>query len=151
MGLYRVLSDNGWELIKKDIGKTAGVYILRCKKPNSHEFESVPRLLKEDTTGTLYIGSSKDIMWRLGGLRKAINAATTMNGYKDINSHVVGKKYKMESINKKFPPDNLWIEVIPLHSSEEALRKEAEELEKYENNYGEAPPFNEGRPKARSI
>jgi hypothetical protein len=149
MGLYQISNDQTCNLIKNDIGNTPGIYKLRCRRQNSEEWEHIPRLLKSDENGILYIGSSKQIMWRMGGLIKALSAAIGRNGYKDKSSHVVGHKYCLDKISQRFKHENLWIEIIPVRSEEKVM--EAEELEKYENEFGEAPPFNEGRPQKKCL
>ena len=128
-------------------GRVPGVYILKCVDKDN-KYISIPRLLNNDDNGTLYIGSSGDVVKRVGSLAKSIFAAVGVENYKDFSSHPLGHKYKNKNIIKKFPYCGLCVEVMPLKTAHE---KEATLLKEYEDAFGEAPPFNEGRPKAKHL
>lgn len=113
------------------------------------------------------------------GLRIALSAAVRQQGFTNVRAHPCGHKYSNSRIQDIFAYDRLCvtlhvyatqasvpgtssceesdaneggindIEEIPITNGDVHVLEEIKELGKYERIFGEAPPFNEGRPKAK--
>ncbi len=142
-----------WEECKKVIGdeNKSGIYKLRCLIEDKEGYISIGRLLCKDDEGILYIGSGKLLLARTTHLMMALNSAVGGLGYDNIGVHSCGFKYKSNEIQKSFPYNNLCITLHPIDSNKDPYIFEREELEKYEKRYGEAPPFNEARSRAKKL
>jgi len=64
-----------------------------------------------------------------------------------MHGHPCGLKYN-ERVQKLYPLERLRIVLHSCATNEEAWKLEGMLLLRYEEVFGEAPPFNEGRPKA---
>jgi hypothetical protein len=148
MTLYAIKDRDLYTQITADISNSPGCYVLCCCKGDG--FFSINRILGVDDAGTLYIGSGTSLCQRIGSLRKALCAAVSRDGYTDRGVHGCELKYT-DALQQRFPFDSLKVLLYPATSNEEAWRQEAELLAEYERRFGEAPPFNEGRPRARSL
>ena len=92
---------------------------------------AVPRILKEDENGVLYIGEASDFKSRIG---KLINA---MNGT-ESESHKPGDTYNRLLLKVHHIKD-VSIEVI---LTVDHINVEKEMLKGYLNKFGELPPLN---------
>jgi hypothetical protein len=108
---------------ENDTNIREGVYVLKTKEP-------VPRCLKEDTNGILYIGKGI-ILNRLGKLINAVNGTE--------KAHGGGIRFKQNGILNKYRIETLTVEVTLLENSREYERYL---LEKYQAEFGELPPLN---------
>ena len=103
-----------------------GVYCLLAGKP-------VPRCLKEDMEGILYIGKGIVLspQHRLGKLINAINATEAM--------HEAGLRYNNKLLTEKYPIAGMKLRVV---LCEESRKVESELLANYVHEFGELPPLN---------
>lgn len=126
-----------------------GAYKLQCLSEDGKNFIPVERVAKADQSGVLYIGSSDYIPNRINGLRNSILEATADEPlYSRLLQHTCGKKYANKIIQARFSIENLCIRIIPSNKEENADSHyilENAELRKYESEFGEPPPMNEGR------
>jgi len=132
---FKISSENMWYEIKDQFGEGGGVYILKCyKSPDNPIPISVNRLLSNDEEGVLYIGMETNFLSRVPDLKKSISQQ-----YKS-NTHECGTRYKSNpAILKMFPFENLYLELL---DSENPGDTESKLLQKYEEEFGELPPFN---------
>ena len=145
-----VSDESFWEKTNELIGESPGIYKLHCYKGNSKEYIPINRLLGTDSEGLLYIGCGKSLSLRVNFLMMALSAAAGKKGYTDISKHSCGYKYRNEKIQQVVPYENLYITVYP-NIEKDPYVYEREELEYYENKFGEAPPFNEARSRAKRL
>jgi len=105
---------------------SGGIYILHAGKP-------VPRLLKEDADGILYIGKGEilDYHNRIGKFVNSLNATEVV--------HDGGIRFNTEAIKKVYPLEDARIEVV---LTKDPVGLEKERLRKYLDEFGELPPFN---------
>lgn len=144
---YMIGNTDLWKIINEDIGEVAGVYKLHCLRDEDNlHYIPIPRLLGTDLDGILYIGSSGCLRDRVTSLRKALSGAAKKHGFSDPGAHACGHKYINFKIQNTFPYERLCVTLYP---NRDSAKTEVEILNKYEKEYGEAPPFNEGRPKAK--
>ena len=113
------------EISKQKITKE-GVYILKSTI-------SVPRCLKEDKSGILYIGKGI-IISSSSRLGKLINALNQTEG-----AHGGGVRFNDNKILEKYTIDTLSVEVI---LQEKSRNLEIEKLNNYQLEFGELPPLN---------
>lgn len=124
-GFYEAFTP--WFKEKRKLDKTGnGVYILRS-------FNPVPRCLKTDEKGILYIGKGK-LLTNSSRLGKFINALN-----KTEAAHDGGIRFNQNKILEKFPLTTLTVEIILIESPREL---EVELLKNYQSEYGELPPLN---------
>lgn len=132
-GTYRISCERFWHQINKDFGVGGGVYELYCMMPNT-EVEPVPRMLKVDLQGTLYIGMAASFLDRVVELKKSISPKYKSSG------HECGVKYKeLRAIQEKYPFEHLYVE---LHGTKVPRELEQDKLQKYYKEFGELPPLN---------
>jgi hypothetical protein len=150
MMLYSLQDVDISDQIKRDIGVGPGCYELRCADTQSPDrYIRIGRLLETDDQGRLYFGSSAaSVAGRVCQLRAALCAAANRFHFKNKLGHPCGLKYN-ERAQKLYPPERLRIVPHSCSTNEEAWILEGILLHCYEEIFGEAPPFNEGRPKAR--
>lgn len=146
MEIYRISDQYLWQVLSKEIGDQSGIYRLHCLDSADAGFVPVSRILREDPDGVLYIGSSRILRSRIASLRKALSASAGQQGFTDFSAHVCGHKYKSSELQRSFPYERL---CVTLHLDSAYDVAEILALYQYEELYGEAPPFNEGRPKAK--
>lgn len=132
-----VLHSSFYEQITKiSPAKNTGIYILR-KYNSKGVITPIPRLIKLDTEGILYIGKSDDLTRRLGVLVNLING-TTKTG-----KHSMGRRFQEVSILKQhIKPENLKLHITIIDKPREL---ESKLLDKYLNEFGELPPLNNSR------
>ena len=149
MTLYSLQDTDIWDQIKRDIGVGPGCYELRCADTQSPDkFIRIGRLLETDDQGILYIGSSAaSVGGRVCQLRAALCAAANRFHFKNKLDHSCGLKYN-ERVQKLYPLERLRIVLHSCATNEEVWKLEGILLHRYEEVFGEAPLFNEGRPKA---
>jgi hypothetical protein len=150
MTLYSLEDADIWDQIKRDIGVGPGCYELRCSDTQSPDgFIRIGRLLQTNEQGILYFGSSAiSVGGRVWQLRAALCAAASRFHYTSRLGHPCGLKYN-ERAQRLYPLEKLRIVLHPCSTNEEAWILEGILLQRYEDVFGEAPPFNEGRPRAR--
>jgi hypothetical protein len=127
MKVIRISKEDFW----KDVPSRPGIYFIHSTSKNGNQ---IPRLLKPDVTGLLYVGHSNNLRERLRMLWRTIQKK-----YKS-DAHPFGKKYKHNFLVKsKFPIFSLTItfEVCGNSKSKESIF-----IKKYIREYGEVPPFN---------
>ena len=128
-----------------------GIYHLFCLSDDMKSVVPVERLLKQDPEGILYIGTSDYLPNRVDNLRISITEAispTPLQSKSRLCKHTCGKKYLNEEVQKKFPTEKLCIRIIgsdkQTHIDSHYIL-ENEVIAKYESQFGEPPPLNEGR------
>ncbi len=132
MKRYKINNKNLWDEIYTDFNETGGVYKVIWLKGTTPV--TIPRLLKKDEQGVLYIGKAQSFLNRVIDLKKSI-----LSNYKSDN-HDFGKRYNKYAILKEnILIDELFVELI---FSDIPKITEAEELDKYYQKFGELPPFN---------
>lgn len=99
----------------------------------------LPRLLKPDTEGALYIGSAPQ------GLNRRIASIQGNGGHKDFTPKFLEVHNRIRRIHPKFQVGIRW---ITSQSSRLAEVEEADALNRYADYFGELPPFNRALPKA---
>lgn len=144
-----MLSDENLKAKLKENFPWTGVYKLQCISEDGKNFIPIERVAKTDSIGVLYIGVSDYIPNRVCELRTSIFEATVDEPLKSrLFQHTCGKKYANRVIQNKFPVERLCIQVIPSDKEKRVDSHyilESEELRKYESEFGEPPPLNEGR------
>jgi hypothetical protein len=96
-------------------------------------YKPIRRAYAIDRQGLLYVGGAKDIYKRL-------YECLWMSIYNSPHRHPVGQHYRRFSQAKKlFPPDSLYVCIIP---DERYLKREREIKDEYELIYGEYPFMN---------
>jgi hypothetical protein len=139
--IMQLISEDFKSKIKEFDGKK-GIY--KIYSINKNIPCQIRRLAKEDASGLLYIGSSKNLKDRLGMLRRVTIGES--DGYK-ADAHTFGVKYNAtEKIKELFPLETLFIEV---ECKEKFKETESKLLEKYLNDYAELPPLNSNYPKQK--
>ncbi len=116
----------------------AGIYkiIIVDKKNNPYP---IPRLLKEDAEGIIYIGKTTRIKARI---KEFLSAKRHKNHSGGITYYrIVEKKLKEKYGDFML---QVHIDILPETKIDNAERKE---IEKYISQYGEAPPCNSSIPK----
>ena len=128
-----------------------GVYILRCLSTNNSEYIQIDRMLKVDKDGIIYIGTSDYLPNRICDLKisilEAYNNPSNPNESRLLR-HTCGKKFLNKSIRELIKFEKLIIQIIPSDKSthlDSHYILEDKKLLDYENEFGEPPPFNEGR------
>lgn len=128
-----------------------GIYKLYCKTDDMKSVISIKRILKEDTAGILYIGSSDYLPNRIEALKVSLTEAIkpeSLQSRSRLYMHTCGKKYVNKALQIKFPLERLWVQITPTDKGENIDSHyilENEELAEYEGKFGEPPPLNEGR------
>jgi hypothetical protein len=146
--LYAIKDRDIYDKITVDIANSPGCYILCSHEDN--RFRQINRVLDVDLAGVLYIGFGTSLRNRIASLRNALCAASNRDGYSGKSAHGCGHKYNAR-FQKIFPFESLKVTLYPVSTNEEAWELEGQLLVEYENQFGEAPPFNEGRPKAKRL
>jgi hypothetical protein len=150
MSTYLLADGECYDKVVSDHGIFPGVYQLHFRNSKG-VFEVIPRLLGEDTSGTLYIGTSVSVPYRIGNLRKSVCAAYKKMGYKDPSPHQCGKKIvQCSRFMERFPFEGLCITVQQLRAdSEEVGQRDGDHtklewrlLSEYFSKFGEFPPLN---------
>lgn len=132
-GSYRLSDKEFWGKIKKDFGEGGGTYELYCMLPKTY-IVPVPRMLKTDKSGTLYIGKATSFLDRVIELKKSLSPNHTSS------NHECGVRYKdSEILQGKYPYEHLYIE---LHGTDMGVELEREKLKSYVREFGELPPLN---------
>ena len=135
MEQFKISSETMWYDINSKFDKKGGVYILKCfDSENTSTPLSINRFLKKDSKGILYIGMANEFLDRVANLKKSISPKY------NSNSHECGVRYKSnQSIQDKYPFQNLYLELI---GSDSPRDLEYDLIKKYEEEFGELPPFN---------
>lgn len=126
-----------------------GIYKLYCKTDDMKSVLPVQRILKEDTAGVLYIGTSDYLPNRIEDLKMSLIEAMNPEQLQSrLHKHTCGKKYVNKELQIKFPLERLWVQIIPSNKegnvdSHYILENQA--IFDYEGEFGEPPPLNEGR------
>ena len=133
--MIKISSEKMWDYINEKFDQNGGVYILKCSESiNDFSPIKINRFLGNDEDGVLYIGKANCFLDRVANLKKSISP-----NYKS-SSHECGSRYKSsEKIKSKFPFDKLYVQ---LSGSSNPLELEKKYLKKYEDKFGELPPFN---------
>ena len=106
------------------------------------------RLLRDDTDGLIYIGTSSHIPNRIGSLRKSLLAAYGSAEYRDVSSHIVGRKIVLiPGFTNAFQLNGFYVEPLRTRLSEEDDQwghydHEAQQIAEYRAIFGESPPLN---------
>jgi hypothetical protein len=117
-----------------DIPKKSGIYIIYSILEDGKP-QFIPRVLKVDSKGILYIGKSKNINERLRMLFRVLNPEK----YK-TSGHTFGKNYNSSCrLKEAFPVDKL---VFKYTLAKNYSELEKIELKNYFNEFGEVPPLN---------
>lgn len=115
----------------------SGVYFIYSILENGYP-KIVQRVLKNDSSGILYIGKSKNLKERLRMLFRVLNPEL----YK-ADAHTFGKNYNQSSgLQDSFPLESLAVIYI---LSQDYSNLETTELKKYFEEFGEVPPLNFSR------
>jgi hypothetical protein len=103
-----------------------GIYYLLADKP-------IPRCLKEDSRGILYIGKGMILQprHRLGKLINSINQTEAM--------HEAGVRYNRNALSQKYRLENIKLRIV---LSEKPRELESKLLGLYIAEFGELPPLN---------
>jgi len=147
-GPYMISAPQMYEDIRNsELGTRAGVYFLRCLRGEkaANEYRSVQRFLGVDSSGILYIGSGDRACDRLGTLRKALCAAAGRQEYAAVSCHGVGKRYSSHRVQELYPFKYLCVTITEVVPGEDKYSVEQRILDKYQEQFGEVPPFNERR------
>ncbi len=135
----QLISDCFIKKIEKYRGKSGVYKIYSIKNDIPSEIQ---RLSKVDTSGLLYIGSSKNLKDRLGMLRRVTIGKS--DGYKEY-AHTFGVKYNsIKKLTQLFPIEAL---VVIVNLDKDHKGKERRLLTKYLNEHLELPPLNSNYPK----
>lgn len=116
-----------------------GVYVVRALTIDKQKSALLPRLLKVDKRGVLYIGSTpkRSLYERIGNFRNCVLPDT--NG----TAHTAGRKYnEIEALRKKIPYTQL---AISIEVSSDPEKMEMDLIEKYRQEFGELPPLNSSK------
>ena len=117
-----------------DVPTESGIYIIYSIFEDGKP-QSLPRVLKVDSTGILYIGKSKNLNDRLRMLFRVLNPKK----YK-TNGHTFGKNYNSSTrLKEAFPIDNL---VFKYTLAKDYSELEKSKLKNYFDEFGEVPPLN---------
>lgn len=150
---YKLADRLMWEQLDRWFGSDrAGCYRLHILDDKDVP-AALPRLLAVDESGTLYIGTSRDVPNRVASLKKAIGAAygiehRTGTVYRNPGEHGAGKKLNMlPALRTSAPFERLFVSVERCESiGEDTLpanyEQEAEQLQAYRTKFGEWPPLN---------
>jgi hypothetical protein len=126
-----------------------GIYRLHCLSSDMKSFIPIERILKTDLDGVLYIGTSAYLPNRIDDLKVSITEALTSEPRPSpLFRHTCGKKFKNIGVQQKFPIEKLCIQIIPADKEidpDNHYILENQEIAKYEGEFGEPPPLNEGR------
>ena len=150
---YILISESHfWDKARTKIGdeQKPGVYKLRCLKEDSQGFIPICRLLGKDDEGILYIGAGKLLLARVTELMMALRSVMKID-YNNHSKHTCSFKYENINIQQKYPYTKLCVTLYPIDNGNDPYIFERELLENYEKTYGEAPPFNEARSRAKRI
>ncbi|PMO59807.1 hypothetical protein BCT06_14150 [Vibrio breoganii] len=136
MTFYSKVNENDIERRKKEFNDLPGVYILRSGTPTSPN--PVHRAGGVDKDGVLYVGMSSLLRSaRVSELKKSLSPTSPTTG------HSAGMRYNQnDALKERFPYDELFIELIPSVTREEAGSKEGILLKEYLDKFGEVPPLN---------
>jgi hypothetical protein len=120
-------------------GIVSGIYRVHAGVAGDAEsFQAIPRLLKPDLNGRLYIGRAGVFTDRFILLMK------TLNPERLTANHGFGRSYaSLAAVCNRFPLDCLR---FTLRFSERYEQVEREELAAYREEFGELPPFNGSLP-----
>lgn len=99
--IFLISDDCFYDKIAEVVGDSSGVYKIRCLDKNSN-YKSIYRLLGEDKSGVIYIGSSKLLKHRCSEAKKACSAAYGEQGYTSLSPHQCGPKFNSERIKGRF-------------------------------------------------
>ena len=118
------------EIDSNTVGKGNGLYKIYWVK--NDQPVHIPRLLKVDDSGLLYIGQTNaTLTTRLHQFR----CTATMNS----SNHSGAKKYKLFNIIDQIPYEQVFAEII---CCEDSIQQEEIALKEYSFKFGEAPPLN---------
>lgn len=135
---FRILDKDFWKQVDNAVNNRPGIYKLLCLNENGPV--PVPRIAGVDNEGILYIGKSEngELRYRLGSLKKSLDTS-----YADRGAHSAGSRYHFHSdIRKNYPLEGLFVSILSTDSQSGAGKLEKEELIKYQEQFGELPPFN---------
>ena len=99
----------------------------------------MPRLLKQDKGGILYIGATpkRTLYERISDFRNCVLPDTKGD------AHTAGRKYnELDALKEKYPHTQLAISVQVSGKPEELEKKL---IEKYRQEFGELPPLNSNK------
>jgi len=133
--LFDCFEDDIWERLDRRTRESdlpGGVYHVHLLKagfpPLREHFQPVPRLLKPDPMGRLYIGKASDFRDRLITLRKSL-----------LPSHRTDTHGFARAALRLFPAEQLALSV-EFHADPTSAERQA--LRDYRDEFGELPPFN---------
>ena len=133
--LFDCFEDGVWQRLDRRIGETGlsgGVYQVHLieagVQPLADQFQPVPRLLKPDPKGRLYIGMATDFRVRFIELRKSLHPryATDTHAF----ARAALRHFSAEQLAL-----SVWFNTNPALAEREALWS-------YRDEFGELPPFN---------
>jgi hypothetical protein len=148
---FRLL-ENVYELMSAEYGKEPfpGIYRLHVVA-ECGAFLPLPRALAKDPEGILYIGTSANVLVRIGSLRKSIFAAYKHLDYEDYGAHQTGAKMaQMPEFRKHFPLRGLCLTAERVSANPAEVEAsisahsawEAKLLAQHRARFGENPPLN---------
>jgi hypothetical protein len=142
--LKRINVNKLLEIRRTNLPKTPGVYIVCWVKGGNRV--TIPRFLRDDKSGILYVGSAENLARRLTSLRNYIlDAFRTARGeksrYKEIK-HTLALSLLYTNLVKVLSEEELLIYYKTFESVDEARDQEALILYEYTKYYGEPPPLN---------
>ena len=123
--------------VSSRVGTQGGLYRLHCFVDDRHvKLIRIPRALRVDVQGILYIGSTKNLVNRLVDLKKTLSPSYASA------PHICGRRYnneKHESLRLAFPYRRL---CASFESSATPKLLEGIALGAYCREFGELPPLN---------
>ena len=149
---WAAFDEQSWSDINATFGKRPGTYRLRLKSHDGAGWHVVPRLLRPDPEGILYIGMSRSIIDRVSALRGGLYGAYGFTGghgktFANPGAHQCSERMPPEFV-ETFHQDRLVIEVNGFRSEAEipvdfdAAAAERTAISGYGARFGESPPFN---------
>ena len=127
-----LMADDLWTVMSDRLGKMGGAYVLRGVDADGMPV-SIPRVLRVDPAGTLYIGKSSDLKGRVIHLKQCLNG--------QANGHQVAKRLDShKGLSDVFPAHRL---TVDLHGVADPREAERELLGHYFRVFGESPPLNQ--------
>jgi hypothetical protein len=130
--LFQISDHTFWDAIHNRHSSRGGVY--RVIAVENGKRISINRFLDTDHDGVLYIGKAVSFLDRVIALKKSV-----LPDYRG-SSHICGRRYKANpNIAKKFPVENLFVELI---ETENPAGVEKKMISEYADRFGEVPPLN---------
>lgn len=129
---YYPLTNN--PILPDNLANKKGVYIVIALRNGVRQ--PIPRILKTDKNGILYIGQTTDQDFET----RIKNFRTVMNPSNAADNHSGALNIKqIKKLRDAFPIESLQVEIFP---SETPKFDETKRIEDYRQEFGEVPPLN---------